>query len=969
MAKSYLLTPEGKILNRDNLSEENPLNVISIIGKNNQNPSEQLTNPIITTKFFPDIFSDVNNSDSKKYILGETNELVNTSFNFIKKENNNFKVKSENEFEKVKYYKSYNSIFDLDIENTDNTGIQIFANELDFYGFSTEFLRNPIEAVEDTILRLLTIVDILIASAIPIATISLLQFLLQTKIVEFENIDKKQNSINFINQYGQNLELGKYITYSLLDTTSNNFFIKILEKTLNSFERLMNFPKFKLISYELNIFKNAFIYFTFGYISYLIPGFKIKIPNSLKLDEILTFLLNLFTTTLTSNSSRHPYNLLIRKIIRNNYFLKTTLDNNAIKTTSNGEEVFSYSYIRQLSILGSFFFRFIGERVAIGEKLFKIDNPTTFENNAIDVFGKSRLREKITSEELEKNDFKKNTQITSFRYLPEVSSISGKNYNVFDLMKENTGKIYDTSIPKLKRLPKENVQRIENSINSEYMPFSIHDLRTNEVFSFHAFINNVSDSFSPDFTTSTGIGRMDPVKIYNSTSRSISVDFWLISTSAEDHDEMWYYINRLVTCIYPQWSRPDITNIQNSNKANIKFANPFTQIPVAPPMIRLRIGDLIKSNYSRKNIIKQFGIENTDLILHPLFRDPFNYPNDKMKDLEYFTNFLKDHGFGILDLNTFYTIKNKNFNTTKDLKLFELNRPDSFYSKFEGTEGNYVLQNEKTNTISLDNEAGTIDYQKIRNLKFGNREYDFDQIMKFDLVKSTSYIRKEEKLNNNNEFEFYYNDYNLNTYRHNYSRIEKLYDLYKIELQYANKKENVSNVNGVELDSTEKSDKLIIKFYLVSEWSRKKFDNELSIEKNRKEFITNTENFLFYQNYKINGLNKKLPNAIINSYESSMGEGIAGFIKNINVNFDNDVLWDIEDDKIAPMAVKMQMQFDPIHDIPLGLDYSGRMRAGAYRIGDINKDLFGKSSTDTFTVESENTENSGINEVIKYKNK
>ena len=35
------------------------------------------------------------------------------------------------------------------------------------------------------------------------------------------------------------------------------------------------------------------------------------------------------------------------------------------------------------------------------------------------------------------------------------------------------------------------------------------------------------------------------------------------------------------------------------------------------------------------------------------------------------------------------------------------------------------------------------------------------------------------------------------------------------------------------------------------------------------------------------------------------------------------------------------MQFSPIHDIPLGLDSDGMLRAPAYNVGQINNDLFG----------------------------
>jgi len=961
MAKSYLLTPDGKIKDRNTLGEVNGLDVVSTIGKFRQRPSEQITNPIITTGFLPDIFSNVDEMSSKKYIQGETNELTNTSFNFIKKENNTFNTKSENEFESVKYYRPYNSVFDLDIENTSDTGIQLFANELDFYGFSTELLRNPIEAVEETLLRLLTLVDMIIASAIPVATVSLLQFLLQSKVNELEDIEKKEGNANLINQLGKNLELGKYITYALLGKTSNNFFIKILEKTLDAFERLMNFPKFKLFSGELNIFKNLLVYFSLGYMSYLIPGFKVKIPNSLDLNQLGTFFSDLLTTLITSNSSRHPYNLLIRKTIRNNYFLKTTLDNNAIKTVENGEELFSYSYIRQLSILGSFFFRFIGERVAVGEKIFRIDYPNFVNKNTVTAFGASKLSETMSDAGLFVNDLKRNTSITSFRSSiinNTVGAIVSSNYSIFNQMKKNTNKIYDTSIPKLKRLNAEDVEKIENMINSEYMPFSIHDLRTNEVFSFHSFIESVSDSFSPDYVTSNGIGRMDPIKIYNSTTRSISVDFWLISTSPEDHDEMWYYINRLVSCIYPQWSKPDITNEENSKKIDMKFANPFTQIPVAPPMIRLRVGDLIKSNYSRRNIVKQFGIENIELVLKAPFTKSFDSSEDQPANIGNFNanaliNYLSKYEFKILDPE-FINIINKKFND-KFLKKSEGLLLLNYFIKSNKTDREFKLMSSSYHTFSDNDNAANINVQKFHDLIYEDANYAFEKVVNFK--------KKNFKIRSKSNTDYFHSSFIQNDYESQLSNIDKLYDIYEVDLQF--KKSNEKNKERSEDNTIE------IKFFLMNEWDRYFFENQRIERLDQKNFVENTQKFLFEQNYKINNLDREFPNAIINSYESTLGEGIAGFIKNINLNVDPEILWDIEENKIAPMAIKMQLQFDPIHDIPLGLDYKGEMRAGAYRVGEVNNKLFGKAVRDSLTIrnsrDENNRSNNGIDEIFKFK--
>lgn len=156
-----------------------------------------------------------------------------------------------------------------------------------------------------------------------------------------------------------------------------------------------------------------------------------------------------------------------------------------------------------------------------------------------------------------------------------------------------------------RRLPKEIVKEIEDHLESEYVPFYIHDVRTNEILSFHAFIESISDSFNPEYSSASGFGRIDDVKSYIKTTRNINLSFTIAATSEEDHDFMWYQINKLVTLVYPQWSEGYAANTSDDAQ---KFTYPFTQVPTASPLVRIRLGDLLKSNYSRSSLSRIFGI-------------------------------------------------------------------------------------------------------------------------------------------------------------------------------------------------------------------------------------------------------------------------------------------------------------------------------------------------------------------------
>ena len=120
---------------------------------------------------------------------------------------------------------------------------------------------------------------------------------------------------------------------------------------------------------------------------------------------------------------------------------------------------------------------------------------------------------------------------------------------------------------------------------------------------FHAFLGDLKDSYSVSYAESGGYGRIDKVKIYQDTTRSISLSWHMVATSTKDFDSMWWSLNKLISMIYPQFSmgKP----VKAGSK---KFIMPFSQIPTASPVIRLRVGDVIRSNYSRFNLARIFGL-------------------------------------------------------------------------------------------------------------------------------------------------------------------------------------------------------------------------------------------------------------------------------------------------------------------------------------------------------------------------
>lgn len=153
------------------------------------------------------------------------------------------------------------------------------------------------------------------------------------------------------------------------------------------------------------------------------------------------------------------------------------------------------------------------------------------------------------------------------------------------------------------RISTEDREAFEEMLEAEYVPFYIHDVRTNDIVSFHAFLASLSDDYTANYDTQEAFGRVEAIKTYKSTSRKIGFSFYIAATSEEDFDAMWLKINKLTTMIYPQFSEGRIV----TDGGNNTIYAPFSQSISASPMVRVRIGDLITSNYSKFNLARLFG--------------------------------------------------------------------------------------------------------------------------------------------------------------------------------------------------------------------------------------------------------------------------------------------------------------------------------------------------------------------------
>jgi hypothetical protein len=443
----------------------------------------------------------------------------------------------------------------------------------------------------------------------------------------------------------------------------------------------------------------------------------------------------------------------------------------------------------------------------------------------------------------------------------------------------------------------------EELLDAEYMPFYFHDLRTNEILSFHAFLSSISDSFSANYNSVDGFGRMDPIQIYKNTTRSISFTFTAVATSPDDHGQMWYSINKLINMIYPQWSEGDtISNAESS------YTQPFSQTIASSPLLRVRIGDVIHSNYSRFALGRIFGLDKTGAML------PGSSPGDPVKlddnDLgkaspdgnvdEIFNateteqQVTVDSGTGILNSNV-AKFSNVSGQATNDLNgvasVFVKNDKDSISKaigealvspiRVELTPGRYPLYKTVDGAIARENPSR----ERLRSAVKGN-------VVAYTLTEKT----------------------------------KDAYAFVVIELDAPIRITTRDETASYEFVVAKASDVTVLSAVLVD--ARTTNTDPASPKDTVRDAIDGASGFM-----------QPDLNPIVKSFEDGAGgRGLAGVITQLGLEYGGtDVTWNVERGSRAPNMVTISISFNPIHDIPMGLASDGTSRAIAYPVGSVTR--------------------------------
>jgi hypothetical protein len=493
-----------------------------------------------------------------------------------------------------------------------------------------------------------------------------------------------------------------------------------------------------------------------------------------------------------------------------------------------------------------------------------------------------------------------------------------------------------------KTFSKEDVAELESRLESQYVPFYLHDLRTNEILNFHAFVENVSDSYSANWNDSDGYGRMDPVQTYKNTTRSISVDFYVVSTSEKDFDRVWWTINRLVMMVYPQWSEGSKISGEGYD-----FVQPFSQVITSSPIVRLRVGDLIASNYSRLNLARSFGVGSVGMFIsgssntydpladtknigyldkfqqfvNELSNNPSRFsvasPIDPMLatpggpqnlPVVFASNTIVEQGIGFLllvaGMNGSITVPKGAMGKVRDGKA--------------KSDGSVVVLVELDNPIKVRNLASSI---------AGNRSEVKFVLVHADRLYSNSFL-KEENVPSSRTSSQIYND------------LEDSYKRSDLLMKQINDANNAGEDNTALREMLRVENRRVDALRTEQDAAIMRESEQFRADAPRLNAELNVRNeFSSPSEYFATSRDNKGGNSIIRSFEDAGGRGLAGSIRSLSFDW-NEAPWETSAGSRAPIWCKVSMQFNPIHDIPMGLDHEGMPRSVPYPVGETVRQTF-----------------------------
>lgn len=417
------------------------------------------------------------------------------------------------------------------------------------------------------------------------------------------------------------------------------------------------------------------------------------------------------------------------------------------------------------------------------------------------------------------------------------------------------------------RISADTVRRTENYLDAQYVPFYFHDLRTNEIVAFHAFLETFSDQLSVEFNDTSG--RIGGLKTYKDTKRTMSFAFKILATNESDFESMWYKINRLGAMCYTQWTEGRRISVGDSTR----FIQPFSQMPGASPLIRLRVGDIVKGNYSKLNASRLFGSGDEYTNLSSVEPDATSFGNDNRRAIAG-DELRRRYAAGNFQTGDEIVIRAPAANApyrrageTQTTSVGLSHHAEMRARVVTVRQGELVVDGVRTNDRAPQPISVTTSARQQRGRR--NRANVTTPLTSETISETTQFIVP------------------LSAVVPRGSSVEQIINARAAQLVPA-----ISPTSNQQADATSDS---------------------------RREFLDDSSN---------------AKNPIMKAFASAQGKGLAGFITNFELSNVLEATWvtDRLGDR-APMYVTVGFGFAPIHDIQPGLDHNGVMTAPIWPVG------------------------------------
>ena len=348
---------------------------------------------------------------------------------------------------------------------------------------------------------------------------------------------------------------------------------------------------------------------------------------------------------------------------------------------------------------------------------------------------------------------------------------------------------------------------------------------------------------------------------------------------------MWFRINKLVTLVYPQWTPGDeVVGSEREGGWSPKYKVPFSQVISSSPLIRVRIGDVIASNYSKFGLSRFFGATDKETVLS---RPGENVRGENARR----TRFDSDSDLGKKLDDRFYP---PGSGASRDLANILVTSTDINVILKPSMGKNYTLTPPVNSA-----ETGDIPIKTYFPIRGSITQADFSKAYveqkALDTLKGAA-ADAAPRLYFNVKItdERYTNDIKDSTVKVMWSDVMLDPD------------------NGPEVTTT---------------------DATLAAQPN----VLDKEKSSFFD---------PATNAVVRAFESTQGKGLAGMITSLKFTWlDGNNTWEVSRGSRAPMWCKVSIGMDVIHDLPLGMAHDGFMIAPAYPVGNINRRFFGTPYT------------------------